>query len=210
MYRLPHYLEMLRHLMPPGQLDLSDTSNFGKLLKVIAQEFVNVEKRLERLREEADPRTTSELLPEYEFCAGLPDECAPDVNDTFQQRRSRLVKKLTGKGGQSRPYFLTYADDLGYDVRIEEYRPMAFGSFAFGIHEASDDYGVYLIGPHAPGVYPFYSNVRVDGPRVTRFSFGLSAFGEGLAKIDEAEDLECILGKLQPAHINLNFIYEEA
>ena len=51
--------------------------------------------------------------------------------------------------------------------------------------------------------------IRVLGPRVTWFKVGISTLGQDpLARISRAEDLECLLGRYQPAHSFLTMSYE--
>lgn len=75
---------------------------------------------------ESDPRTTTELLPDWERNWGLPDPCFPP-NLTIDQRRKFLVQRMTLLGGQSRAFFIDVARQLGYDITITEYRPFMVG-----------------------------------------------------------------------------------
>lgn len=72
-----NYFQQLKALLPRGKIwDKSADSILGKLLSTFSEEFARIEQRVEDLVNESDPRTTSELLAEWENFAGLPDGCA--------------------------------------------------------------------------------------------------------------------------------------
>ena len=50
--------------------------------------------------------------------------------------------------------------------------------------------------------------VRVIGARLTPFRTGSSRCGDALLKISRADDLECKLMRLKPAHTRLIFSYQ--
>lgn len=204
-----NYKQSLLNNLPPGQIDRSMDSNFAKLLDAPAAELARIDAEANRLLREADPRYTTSLFEDHESFAGLPDECGfSDL--TLGERRDLLIQKLKVQGGQSRAYFKSIADLLGYSIAIEELRPAGFGKFGFGKTQIEDEYGLYKLGPQTPGNnYEYYWRVYVDGPRLTRFSFGRSAFGNTMLKIRRAEDLECIFRRYMPGHTHLTFIYEE-
>jgi uncharacterized protein YmfQ (DUF2313 family) len=191
------YRDQLLALAPPGlALPLETESGWALLLLALAAELGRVDERGDDLQAEADPRSALELLPDYERVCGLPDACTGSAT-TLQERRARVVAVLTALGGQSRAYFQAQADALDYDVTIEEYRP-----FIAGWSRCGDA----LSG--APAVRHYW-RVRVHGPRVILFRGGASACGDRLGSIARAEDLECLLQRLSPAHTVLIFAYEE-
>lgn len=124
-----NYLPALQALLPHGMCWTRDPGAvLTKLLDALAQEFGRVEDRAVELIEEADPRTTDELLEDWERTAGLPDTChAPS---TTEGRVLALVAKLTGRGGQHEGHYEDLADDVGYDVTIDRdpYSPFVPGS----------------------------------------------------------------------------------
>ncbi len=201
------YLERLLSLLPPGQLDRSLDSNFAQLLKPAAKEFARIHNRAHDLVRESDPRRTIEMLSDWEEFAGLPDPCSVN-NPTLGERRDQLIRKLKSRGGQDRAYFKSLAKELGYDIEIDEFRPMGCGRFGCGAPIQNDEHGRYRIGAHAPNNdHQFYWLVNVSGERLTRFACGRSACGDPLLIIRSAADLECILQRLKPAHTHLTFIY---
>lgn len=123
------HADLLKRLLPPVAYDPNapvlgvELDAEGKALDVVLATAM-------RLLNEADPRYTSEMLPDWERVAGLPDVCcATDTATTLAQRRARLVEKLTSTGGQSRQFFLDLAAKLGYtDTSITEFHPMTCNS----------------------------------------------------------------------------------
>ena len=94
------YGRMVRHLFPPGKLWRFEP---GSLLEAITlacgDELARIEARGVDLARESDPRTTSELLPDFEAMLGLASDGSED------DRRARVVAHL---------------------VRRQRYRPVDF------------------------------------------------------------------------------------
>jgi uncharacterized protein YmfQ (DUF2313 family) len=83
------YARMLKALLPPSKIWKLDAD--GVLSAVAlgsADELVRVDGRVRDLLEEADPRTTLELLPDFERVLGLVSEGSLD------ERRARVVAQL--------------------------------------------------------------------------------------------------------------------
>jgi uncharacterized protein YmfQ (DUF2313 family) len=100
---------------------------------------------------ESDPRSTLELLPDWERNWGLPDPCytAPQ---TIGERQQALVQRMTLMGGQSRQWFIDFAAFIGYSITITEYRP-----FMVGLDRCGDN-RVY-----GDGTNPMFSGTFVRG-----------------------------------------------
>ena len=146
---------------------------------------------------ESDPRFTAQLLTEWERAYGLPDPCVPVVQ-TIPERRTALVAKITAQGGQSRAFFTALAATLGYAIEIEEFRP-----FQPGISSAGGSRGRVMV-PNSR----FYWRIKLNTPRLQRFSAGYSSAGrDSMLSIRRAEDLECVLNRWKPAHTVLIFSY---
>jgi hypothetical protein len=83
------YARMMRHLLPPGKLWRHDSDSvLSKVLLASADEMERIDQRALDLIEEADPRTTTELLPDFERELGLVAE------GTLAERRARVVALL--------------------------------------------------------------------------------------------------------------------
>ncbi|MEP3245094.1 MAG: putative phage tail protein [Sneathiella sp.] len=194
------YNNQLKALLPEGPAWEFDADSLADhLLTAFAEIFAQVHNRGNDLVEEMNPLSSFEMLPDWERVCGLPDDCyVSDQKLTLQERRSSVINKLNSRGGQSIGYFKNIALVFGYEIEITEYRP-----FVFGLSHVGDPL-------NGEASVRFYWAVSVTGPRVTWFRFGESQFGDPLAKISRAEDLECVLNRLKPAHTKLIFSYDGA
>jgi uncharacterized protein YmfQ (DUF2313 family) len=161
-----------------------------RLLCAIADELARVDARGDVLIDEADPRTTAELLSDWERVAGLPDTCVV-VEQSTQQRRASLLQRLTSTGGQSRAYFIALAAALGIPITITE----------FAENSVEDDVEAPLNG--------------VDWAYAWQVNAALNTVFEATVE-DTVEDpfaswsnapLECVISRLKPAHTIVLFVY---
>jgi len=189
------YLLQLQALLPNGPAWPREEGALNtKILTAFAEEFSRVDVRIDSLLSEADPRTTNELLEDWERVAGLPDVCV-SAEQAVAQRREALVSKLTMQGGQSRAYFIQIAESLGYTgATIGEYNTFNCGESGCGDSLWTEaDRSCWQI------------NLPSDGA-IYYFSCGESACGEPLqAWGDEA--IECRINKFKPAHTTAVFAY---
>jgi len=136
--RITEHRQQLDQLLPPGLLwTRRPGSNREKLLTAIAAESARFEELTLALIDEADPRTTSDLLDEWEAYVGLPDPCVPtSITFTDDERRAQIVARLNANGGQSRQFFIDLAAAIGFTITITE-----FTTFQVGISGAGDPVG---------------------------------------------------------------------
>ncbi len=114
-------LPKLQALMPQGAAwNRDDGTNLTDLLRALAYEYSRVKKRGLDLLEEVDPRTTAEMLSDWERVFGLPDEC--DQPETIAGRRVALLGKMRGAGDPSIANITALALELGYVIVIDEYK----------------------------------------------------------------------------------------
>lgn len=181
----------LLKLLLPASLDPNGTL-LGAELLAEGQALDGGLGRAGALLDESDPRTTVDLLPDWERVAGLPDEGA-FLPRTAQERRAAVVARVTGIGGQSAAYFIALAKSIGYDVTIDDYRP-----FRAGLSDAGDAL--------TNEVWIHWWMVRA--PLVTTFDFkaGQSSAGEPV-RIWGVEPLERLIRKFKPAHTDVTFAY---
>lgn len=179
------YAREMLAVMPTGPIWPRDlTGRWGGILLGSADELVRVRTATDVLLRELDPRTTFDMLGDWEQAYGLPDPCvAPPT--TVEERRRRLLQLVTMKGS-TRPRFLTaLAYDLGFDVLLEEFEPATMGVSRTGDTIDGADWR-WAILCHAPPttLYPAY--------------MGESHMGEYLLDFGEAS-LECVLRRHIPA-----------
>jgi uncharacterized protein YmfQ (DUF2313 family) len=116
------YVEAILKSMPPGRLDLSLTSNIGLLIAAFADGCARQEARALQLIEEADPRTTVALLPDWERNYGLPDPCSGPADSTAG-RQIQLAAKVHFRGGQSAAFFIALAASYGFTITVTKLPP---------------------------------------------------------------------------------------
>ncbi len=186
------YLYQLQALLPPGKAWSRDPDAvLSKLLLAMGDGLARAARRAEDLLEEIDPRTTVELLPDWERVAGLPDPCA-GPSPTLATRQAILTAKLISRGGQSRAYLIGVAAALGYTITIEEFRLLTCQS-------ACDA---------ALNTNPWRFAWRVHAPAVTVKNMTCqSGCDEPLRSWGNAV-LECTLNRLKPAHTHIIFAYD--
>ena len=121
------HAQMLRQLLPRGGAwDFAPDGTFARMLEALAAEFARIDARVLDLLDEADPRTALETLIDWERVAGLPDSCTGEP-DNVGERRVALVEKLTSIAGQRPADFIDLAARIGYEIDIEEHRPLRVG-----------------------------------------------------------------------------------
>jgi len=156
------------------------------------------------LERESDPRSTIELLEDWERMAGLPDTCVAEPL-TIGDRQRALVARLTMLGGQSRAFFIGLAASLGYEIRITEHAPFMAGTSQVG--DTRDESGDFRweIGPVE---VRYYWNIHLAAARLTWFRAGVGQAGvDPHLRISLATDLECLIRRFKPAHTEVFFDY---
>lgn len=119
------YVRIFRNLLPRGVVWTQDTSSrFYRLLQGLADEWVRLHARDNALIEEADPRTTTEMLADWERVCGMP-EYGYDPPNVPARRRAVTSKLASAPGGQTAAYFIAVALAAGYTITIEEPVPGA-------------------------------------------------------------------------------------
>ena len=188
------YLSQLQALLPQGPAwPREPDALLTRLLDGFAEEFARIDARTDQLIDEADPRTTYELLADWERVAGLPGTCAllAGIDLTVEQRRAALVAKITERGGQSRAYFIALAALLGFTITITEFHE----------YSVNDDIESALNGEDWNFAWQINAplNTVIDMTVASNVDTPLSVWGNAL--------LECALSKDKPAHTVALFAY---
>lgn len=183
------YTQQQMHLLPIGPAWPQEGSNTSvRLFEPTGNALQALHQRAEQLIEEADARTTSELLDDWERVVGLPDPCLDPPGSTAERRR-RVVQRLTYQGGQSVAFFLGFLEALGYPgVTVTEFRPMRVTSKCnAALNQGGWRYGWRVNVPEAANKKVMTVRGRCNDP--------LASWGD--------PGLECLLAVHKPAHTRL-------
>ena len=206
------YRATLAGLLPRGLAwSRAEESNLQRLLQAYAVELATVDERVAKLREEGDPRTALELLPEWEKLLGLPSPCTGPIED-LASRRHAVEAKLTREASASLEFLEEFAGRLGYLVDVVEFRSARMGSAGAGSALSNVQVGARMGSSgagdrleNATGWAHTWA-VRSNGGTTTYARMGSSGAGDRLRLIGNAL-LECSLREINPAHATLLFFY---
>lgn len=112
------YIAEFQALLPSGAaMPRAPDSVQTEFARAMAAEFARVDERAAQLLLEMDPRTTTELVADWERITGLPDPCLDSAPTTLAGRRAAIVSRLIarGDGGPSVPSLTDIIVALGYD-----------------------------------------------------------------------------------------------
>lgn len=189
-----NFLSFLRDLLPTGPAwNRAPGSFLTDFLTSVAEELKLVNDRTETLRIELDPRTTNELLGDWERLVALPDECSDPDNTSIVTRRNEVLAKLTSQGSISRQFYIDLAARLGYTIEIFEYK-----QFLAGISHAGD-----LL---SNGDWVHCWLVTAPAGTADFFEAGVDFAGDPLAVYSDGV-LECYINKRKPAETLVFFSY---
>lgn len=193
MFTKEQYREMLYRLTPRGRAwSRERASTLYQKYSAIGQELERIDLRGVQLIEESDPRTTVEMLEDWERALGIPDACTPPAL-TLERRRSDIVARLTQQGSLSKQFLIDFALNLGFTITIDEFRP-----FRAGFSEAGDPL------TNGDWVYTFLVHAPIE--TINYFSAGISQAGDPLANWGN-DFLECAINKRKPAETIALFAY---
>ena len=199
------YSALLRSLLPVGKAWPEDAA--AKLhgwLSGLADEFARVHASLFDLAtEEADPRTTTDLLVEWERALGFPDPCL-GVPDTIQERRNYIHQRYIDAGSPRAVDLVAAALAYGFVVTIDDegpdFEPFRMGESFFG------DAGSLGVGYLQDTGWGFVFRVNAPAVTSTFFRMGESTMGEPLLTFGN-EALECLINRIKPSHTIAQFVY---
>lgn len=188
------HLEHLLALLPTGAAWPRDReSGLGDLFTGWAAELARLDQRIAHLHEEADPRTTVELIDEWEGVLGLPDPCTAAAT-TLSARQVIAWRKLAWQAGQTPAFYIALAATVGMEIEIHEFDADV------------DDHDAALTSLITGGRWRFVWRVHVlTATDYTVFRAGSRA-GDHLRE-GGAIDLECMIRAAAPAHTHVIFTY---
>jgi len=185
------YLSQLQALLPRGDaLTTELDTDLANLLLAIADEFARVDSNAQLLLDQIDPRTTTELIAEWERAVGLPD-CA-EIGPTLGARRDAVVHRLTVVASMTPQFLVDEMAFLGFTIVITEFEAFEVGFSQVG-EELIDVGGWWFI------------DIETDELALFEAELGAFTVGEPLGAI-VSDTIECHLDRLKPAHVNYRLI----
>lgn len=190
------YRNLLLRLLPPGRaFNREAGSKLYQLMEALGVELSRVDSRAKELLAESDPRTTTELIEDWERLVGIPDDCQTEVSASLAERRADVVRKLTNGGGATPAFFVALAAYLGYDVEVQDTYPFRCGKGRCG----DPIYGIE---------WAFWFQVITANFDTQIFRAGAGRCGDRL-RVIRNDLLECVISKAKPAHTEVQFLYTE-
>ena len=190
------YAVAFRALLPQGiAWPTNPVSVLSRVILGLSQIFGYADGRAADLLEiETDPRSTTELLPEWERAFGLPDNCIPLPPSDEVTRRFNLVSRMTLLGEQSRAFFIQQGVNIGETVEIREFAP-----YMTGVSRVGD---TKILSVENSDPYHFRWQL---GPPENRFYWTVKILA--LLSSFKGADLFCLLRRWKPAHTDVLFDY---
>lgn len=190
------YADQLEQLLPPGRINKPRVGpNIRAVLEALGEEFARAHGRVDQLLLEQGPRTTTELLADWERVVGLPDGCA-GASASVNVRRAAVLARLVSGGGQTRDALEALGLVLGFPITIEEHKVFRIGS-----RIGDRLYGV-------EGGWPWTITVHAPVATAQFFQAGSSSAGDPLSSF-ETSTLECNLSRARQAHSHVLFAYDQ-
>ena len=172
------FARMIGRLLPGGSAwNLQPDSTLMKFLMALADEASRIKTSANNALVESDPRTTTEMISDWEAVLGLPGGCV-DLAATLADRRVQVVAKLTASQAQTKEYYATLAQDLGYEITVDDITEGPAHTFSL----------------HLPALSTRY------------FRVGANEIGDRLTEFGD-ELLECVITLYKPAHSIVLFLY---
>ena len=180
------YLEQLKALIPPGRAWSRERgTTLGAFLESAAHELAEIDGEAVALLFDIRPATTTELLPDWERVAGLPDNCS-SLASTLVERRASLLTKIVTRLNLNPSTFEEIGLSFGVVLTVEEHDQSRAGtSTALNTGGGRWRHVWWVTVPSSADIRAFDMNSDVNTP---------------LLNIDRNTELECRLQKASPAH----------
>lgn len=190
------HINTIRKLLPPGLAWAAPVGSFlYKLAEAMGVELERVESRIAQLLLESDPRTTYDLLEQWEKVFGLPGECLGDEIGTLEERRAAIVAKLTSRNSLTKSFYVALAATLGYTITVDDI--VEFDAFVAG--DPCDE-------PCYDDAWAFAFAITFPENVTRYFRASLNGAGDRLAEFGD-DLLECTFNHNKAAHTQIIFQY---
>lgn len=193
------YKKLYQDMLPKGPAwSRNPKATISKLGDAAAAFFFYTHQRVEKAAREMFPDSCSETLVDWEKMLELPEPCEHGNHakgQTFRERIDAVIAKINRNISPTIENFIKLAEFLGYEVIVVTTPPSVCGIARCGEH---------LGGAHEAN---YYWITIIDSARINYARCGSAVCGEPLCHITWAEDLECLLNRIKPAHTLLKFSY---
>lgn len=195
------YLDAQIKMLPSGRAwQVSTDTLLGQLMLAFGDGAARLDARIYKLLEEADPRSTLELLSAWERVAALPDACTGQPNN-INERRVALWQKLTSRGGQTIAYWQEVALRLGYRISIDEFRLADCNS---GCNDAlNDDRWAFAWRINVLPADEESNSSLLPTSAIATCNSDCNAYLVGYGSLD----IQCIVGRAAAAHTTVLFAF---
>ena len=168
----------------------------ARLYEGYAKAYDDCSAALCRLTAELDPRTTTELLPEWERALALPDACLPAAT-TLEERRDRLMFRLAKRRWTTAQDWHDLAEIFGLAIAITPgwlvQKPALYA------HRYAKRYDLF---PKL-GRFRVYINILAD--RSAGYDYGVAGRGPGYPVPYGSEEkyalFKCLIERVRPANV---------
>lgn len=172
-------------------------STAWRLLWALAQPFEDAWEALCRVQTEIDPRTTTELITEWETAVGLPDSCLPEAM-TIEERRAWVMWRLDKRRWASAEDWKELA--LLFGIRIAVVPGWIVQKPSLYAHSYPKKYDLF------PKLGRFRVYIDVVDATFGGYDYGAADRGDGYpvpyGMIDESTNrIMCILDRVRPANV---------
>lgn len=132
-FSVEDYTNALLNLLPPGPAWSRDTDSVCvRLVSALAEAYRESDGAACELLAGAFPATVDALTEEWYESLGLYNDCGVTTPQSQAEAVRFILGKLLATGGQSRSYFVSLAEAMGFSVTIEEFRTPLCGFSSCG------------------------------------------------------------------------------
>ena len=182
-------------LLPTGPVWPRDPDGvLSRLVRGLTGTHWRAWQRVRDLLEEADPRTTYELIRMWEIDCGLPDPCVADPPSSIEGRRAAILTRRHEGSITTPMQFIALAATLGYEIEIIEFRP-------FRTYSGCDDY------LNSDEGWAHTWQVNILNSALAIFEMTCSSPCDSFIREWVTGDLECLFERIKPAQTHIIWAY---
>lgn len=193
-------ISLLQSHLPTGPAWLAfrlPDKNASKLMTALARAYDDALQFMCRIEAELDPRTTEELITEWETAVGLPDPCLPKAT-TLEERRFWVIFRLTKRRWSTAQDWIDLAALYGLDISVTPgwlvQKPALYAA------EYPKRYDLF------PKLGRFRVYIDVFGIDVRGYSYGSASGGPGYpvpygVNVPALTAFQCMIDRVRPANV---------